>query len=194
MAIHFRCQACGHKLKADASLAGRRVACTRCHDVQTVPAPALAEEPLKFRRDPPPADEWDMTPMIDVVFLLLIFFMVTAAFSLQKAIELPEAEEQAAASTLPTLEELEQDTDYVIVEIDKDNMIWVDDLPAPSQQELLSRLRMIRRGRDVGGRGPRRLLVVASGMARHEQVVQVLDAGMEVGMDDIRLASADDAL
>jgi len=33
--------------------------------------------------------ELDMTPMVDVTFLLLLFFMVTAAFNLQKAIVLP---------------------------------------------------------------------------------------------------------
>ena len=34
-------------------------------------------------------EEMDMTPMVDVTFLLLIFFMVTAAFSLQKSIKMP---------------------------------------------------------------------------------------------------------
>ena len=33
--------------------------------------------------------EMDMTPMVDVTFLLLIFFMVTAAFTMQKSFEIP---------------------------------------------------------------------------------------------------------
>ncbi|GAA5506377.1 biopolymer transporter ExbD [Novipirellula caenicola] len=37
-----------------------------------------------FRR----GDDLDMTPMVDVTFLLLIFFMVTASFGLQRAIEM----------------------------------------------------------------------------------------------------------
>ena len=34
-------------------------------------------------------DELDMTPMVDIVFLLLIFFMVTASFTLQKSMQQP---------------------------------------------------------------------------------------------------------
>ena len=39
-----------------------------------------------FHRQPREEEELDMTPMVDVTFLLLIFFMVTASFSLQKSI------------------------------------------------------------------------------------------------------------
>ena len=41
----------------------------------------------------------DMTPMVDVTFLLLIFFMITAAFSIQKSMqaEPPEPEDEGAA-------------------------------------------------------------------------------------------------
>ena len=38
-----------------------------------------------------PRDELDMTPMVDVTFLLLIFFMVTASFSLQKSLPVPDS-------------------------------------------------------------------------------------------------------
>ncbi len=45
-------------------------------------------------------DEIDMTPMVDVTFLLLIFFMVTAAFSLQKSIEMPRQQTDAPSSNV----------------------------------------------------------------------------------------------
>jgi biopolymer transport protein ExbD len=49
---------------------------------------------MKFRRRPRENLEISMTPMIDVVFLLLIFFMVTTTFDRQSGlkIQLPEAE------------------------------------------------------------------------------------------------------
>jgi biopolymer transport protein ExbD len=49
---------------------------------------------MKFRRRPRENLEISMTPMIDVVFLLLIFFMVTTTFDRQSALKilLPEAE------------------------------------------------------------------------------------------------------
>ena len=46
-------------------------------------------------------EEMDMTPMVDVTFLLLIFFMVTAAFSVQKVIEVPAPQEQEASTNAP---------------------------------------------------------------------------------------------
>ena len=41
------------------------------------------------RRDGRAPAEMDMTPMVDVTFLLLIFFMVTAAFAMQKSFHVP---------------------------------------------------------------------------------------------------------
>ena len=34
-------------------------------------------------------EEMDLTPMVDVTFLLLVFFMITASFSIQKTLEVP---------------------------------------------------------------------------------------------------------
>jgi biopolymer transport protein ExbD len=129
----------------------------------------------------------DMTPMVDVTFLLLIFFMVTAAYSLQKSLELPSPDPQEEAAEARTLEELEADADYVIVRIGRDNTVWVNEVEAPSQQEVLYRLREARSG-GLGSPAPRNLLVLADPAARHETVVMVLDAGNAVGMENIRLA------
>jgi len=63
-----------------------------------------------------PEEELDMTPMVDVTFLLLIFFMVTAAFSLQKSIEVPRQETDAPSVNV---EEETEDTDMVEVQVDE---------------------------------------------------------------------------
>lgn len=213
MTIFFQCADCHRKLKASDDARGRRVRCHRCGSVQRVPehstrrpssqrprhgglaeAGATAEEPVRFA---PPTlgtgEEVDMTPMIDVVFQLLIFFMITAAFSLQKAIELPPPEVSDAAAANPTLEQLEEDSDFVIVRVDGDNTIWVNDAQAPSRHDLLVKLREARRGLPgAAGRPPRKLLVLASGAAEHEYVVRALDAGTEAGMEEVRLATSED--
>ena len=48
---------------------------------------------MKFKRSQRPRPEVNLTPLIDVVFLLLIFFMVSTTFTkeTQLAINLPEA-------------------------------------------------------------------------------------------------------
>lgn len=136
-----------------------------------------------------------MTPMVDVTFLLLIFFMVTAAFSLQKSIEIPPQNEDAAQSS--TMDELEEDQDTVIVRVDADNVFWVSspqmdqEQIAPSELELLSKLRAARAGKD-GARGATKMLVLTAAEARHEYVVKALDAGSAVGMDEVKLAMSDD--
>jgi biopolymer transport protein ExbD len=148
--------------------------------------------PVRFRDDSErEADELDMTPMVDVTFLLLIFFMVTAAFSLQKSLEQPVPDREQEAEQARTIQEIEENDDYVIVQIDRDNAIWVGESEAPSEQDLLVKLR---EARDVGGGevGPSNLLVLADTGCRHETVVKVLDAGNAVGFESLRLATVDE--
>lgn len=133
-------------------------------------------------------DEMDLTPMVDVTFLLLIFFMVTAAFALQKALEVPPVSEQAAPEH--TVEDLEQDS--IVIRIDQDNVFWIgaplwsEEQRTPSISEMLAKLREAR-GEDR--QGPTKLLVQANGDSRHEFVVAALDAGSSVGMEEIQLMS-----
>jgi biopolymer transport protein ExbD len=136
-------------------------------------------------------DEMDLTPMVDVTFLLLIFFMITAAFAVQKAISVPPVNEDDAAASY-TIEQLEQDS--IVVRIDGDNVywlsapIWAEEQQAISQAEMRSKLREARND----GKGPVKLLVQAHGSARHEGVVAALDAGSGAGMEEIQLLSYED--
>ena len=212
--IRFECLQCKRVLQADDRRAGATVKCPGCGNPIKVPRaprgkPAastaagaeraarrdeLEEMPqVRFRSKPTSEDDLDMTPMVDVTFLLLIFFMVTAAFSLQKSIEIPPPDEQESSTQARTIEEIEEDDDYVIIRIDRYNAVWVDDSEAPSEQEMLVKLREARRPPPGGNsRGPSRLLVLADGNARHETVVMALDAGNAVGMEDVRLATMDE--
>ncbi|MCG8450851.1 MAG: biopolymer transporter ExbD, partial [Pirellulales bacterium] len=134
-------------------------------------------------------DDMDLTPMVDVTFLLLIFFMITAAFALQKALEVPPVEDEEAAPT-QTVDDLEVDS--VVIRIDADNVFWIgapkwdEEQRAPSVQDMLVKLREARES--VKGAGAK-LLVQANGDSRHEFVVAALDAGSGVGMEEIRLMS-----
>ena len=161
---------------------------------ETPPEAPETAEAISFRNENREGDDLDMTPMVDVTFLLLIFFMITAAYSLQKSIEVPPPDQQESATQAQTVEELEENDDYVIVRIDRENTIWVNDSEAPSEQELLVKLREACEGMPGSdSKGPSSLLVLADGDCRHETVVMALDAGNAVGMENVRLATADEA-
>lgn len=131
-------------------------------------------------------EEMDLTPMVDVTFLLLIFFMITASFSLQKSIQVPppNPDEDGVSQSLQTLDDFREES--IIVEIDNNNGIYVDDTklsnPAEIVQAILDR-------RDADGKPKSELVLSAHKAARHETVVAVVDAANEVGMQKIRLAS-----
>ena len=122
----------------------------------------------------------DMTPMVDVTFLLLIFFMITASFSLQKSMETeaPEPDDEGAAQ-MPSMDDLADDS--VIVEIDENDAIFVDDAQVGSIGELVDALE-----RKVSGEQKLEMIIEPHPQAKHGTVVQVTDAGIEVGMQRIR--------
>jgi biopolymer transport protein ExbD len=136
------------------------------------------------RRTHREAEELDLTAMVDVTFLLVLFFMLTATFSIQKSLAMPEPnpEEKAARQTIVDLDDLREN--HIVVTINADNSLLVDQEPVPAE-ELVTRLQRVMRET-----GKNELVVVADESAFHETVVLVYDAGNEVGMQRIRLGAA----
>lgn len=143
----------------------------------------------------PQESEMDMTPMVDCVFQLLIFFMLTASFAVQKSMLMPK----------PTVDEpgrveepKDENLEAVTVRIDAQNSYFVsggglgeDEVEAPSPGELIMKLKQARQpGSD--GRIPNKLMVVANGEALHKRVVAAIDAGNDVGMEEVGLQTVED--
>jgi biopolymer transport protein ExbD len=61
--------------------------------------------------------EIDLTPMLDVVFIMLIFFIVTASFVKEAGIEVDRPEALTAES---------QDKANILIAIGPNNDIWID--------------------------------------------------------------------
>ena len=127
--------------------------------------------------------------MVDVVFLLLIFFMITAAFGMQKAISMPDPESDQAAQQALLPEEREKVEDGTVVNITADDQIFVEGEEATTQQALYARLRerLYQDSQPRSQRQTQHLLVIAESEASHETVVRALDAAAGVGMDSVRL-------
>ncbi len=130
-------------------------------------------------------EDMDLTPMVDVTFLLLIFFMVTASFTLQKSIEVPDPDpdKKGATQSIQNLDELLDES--VKVEIDEKNTIFIDDEPLADLEQLSETLqdKLLTENKNE-------LVLTASAIAFHDTVIQVIDAANEVGMQKIRMVSA----
>ena len=128
--------------------------------------------------------------MVDVVFLLLIFFMVTASFTVQQSIEQPHSIIDEPSDTV--IEEPEDEDEYVEVIIDQTNTFFVtsresEEVEAPSAREMRAQMRDAKLGT-----GANRLIITAHVDAVHSNVVTVWDAGNAIGMERIEMRTTDE--
>ena len=108
----------------------------------------------------------DMAPLIDVVFLLLIFFMLTFAIQGQGlAISLPEGEET---------EKVEKD---IIVKIDRNNKLYLND----RQIEIDSLGAAL--GEDLLRRSDKLVVIDSAPKVKYGMFARVLDVSREAGAE-----------
>jgi biopolymer transport protein ExbD len=210
--IRFTCTSCGKRLKADDSHAGRTIACPKCRAPIKVPSaveallgPAGPAPPVAAATAPPqgtpPASEHavllvpprqkkhedliDMTAMVDIVFFLLLFFMITSLQPIAAVIGLPTP--QAQASSAVSVSEIANDPNYVTVTIYEDDTVWIEDQEVFGAQDLRVRLRDAKREDDL----LTGMLVVGSPEASHGTFVSVLDAGADAGLTELMFSVPD---
>lgn len=122
--------------------------------------------------------ELNITPLIDVVFLLLIFFMVSTTFERESEIKitLPQVSQEGG----------EAESQVILVAIDANERIYIDDLPLED-----ARLDTIRAAIAAGGQGleePAVVIKADSGVS-HQTVVRVMDAARQSGLVKITFAT-----
>lgn len=131
---------------------------------------------LRTKRDNEP--ELNLTPLIDVVFLLLIFFMVSTTFDHQSeiSIELPESSGKAA------------DTKQKIIEIsiDHEGRYFVNQRRIKDNDiaTLMQALKIVR-----GNDKKPKLIISADKMTPHQYVVRAMDAARQVGLVHLTFAT-----
>src|SRR3989338_4981865 len=114
----------------------------------------------------------DLTPVVNVFFLLLIFFIFTSSFIFQPGIKvnLPKA---------VTAEVLPQDT--VVMIITKDDRIYLNEREI-SEEELLSKLSMIAKEKSS-------LLIKADAHASLGRIVEIWDKCRHEGVSQVNIAT-----
>ena len=117
----------------------------------------------------------DLTPAVDVTFQLLIFFMITASFSLQKAFDVPPAKNTEGVA-MNVVVELENQA-HIQVEVDQDNVVLVEGKKAQTFKEVLELLTAEKNGNnDVND-----LKLIMDPDSTHEMRILVIDAATQAG-------------
>lgn len=137
---------------------------------------------MKFRRKPRENVEIGLAPLIDVVFILLLFFVVTTTFTreTQLKIDLPEAD-----SATPV-----QETQVKQLEI----LIAADGSYSLNGQTLVkSDLATLSSALQKESAGDSSLPVVISADARtpHQAVITAMDAAGKLGFSHLRISTVE---
>ena len=135
---------------------------------------------MKFRRQKIDDVQINLTPLIDVVFLLLIFFMVSTTFEKQSKlkIELPEASQQVTTG----------ETQNITITINAKGTYYINDRELSNQDAKTLQQQLL----DVAGDDrDMKVLVKADAEASHKYVVTVLDVLGQMGFAGIAIATTE---
>ncbi|MDA9934256.1 biopolymer transporter ExbD [Rubripirellula sp.] len=137
-----------------------------------------------------PEEEMDMTPMVDVTFLLLIFFMVTAAFSLQKSIEMPR--QQTDAPSTQVTDEEDDELETIEVEVDEFGGFLV--IAQDWERETVGKQGLIRAFKEAlsASKDAMRLNVKVHEMAKLHSLVDAMDAGTIAGFAELEVVQVEE--
>lgn len=128
-------------------------------------------------KDEEQAGEIDLTPMLDVVFILLIFFIVTAVFVEEAGLEITRPE---ATTAQPTTEE------PILIAVSPLGEIWMGGDIIPTRNV---RLRIEQRLAETPNAA---VVIQADQEAPNEQVLAIMRAAREAEVNNVQIAAAED--
>ncbi len=119
--------------------------------------------------------EVDLTPMLDVVFIMLIFFIVTASFIKEVGLDLNRPEGGSTKTVM--------DNENIFIQISNDGLIFVD--------RRVTDIRAVRANIErLHAERPNGAVVIAAGDASFNGLlVEVMDQARLAGVTNISLAA-----
>lgn len=137
---------------------------------------------MKLRVPLTQSDDIDMTPMIDIVFQLIIFFMIASSFVEEAKVYKVTVPKAEAPMTISTEEALK-------IAVTADGIVAPADATKPEQKysnlkDLVDELKLYKEAREKAGKEP---LVVIKGDqdARHKRIVEVWNAIRSSGIRQV---------
>ncbi len=139
---------------------------------------------MRIRDNSPPPAEFQLAPMIDIVFLLLIFFLVTY--------QITEQEKDTRVS-VPTSSEGSQEArvaNEIVVNLTADGEITISG-EVYTKDELRQKLERIVEASNLanaGGGDQQPVRIRADGTGQNQQLFEVMDEITKAGIWNIRFA------
>jgi biopolymer transport protein ExbD len=120
----------------------------------------------------------DLTSLIDVVFILLIFFMVTTTFNRQSElkVDLPEASSE--------VEKLPKEPIRLVIDRDGRYFINGNEVVNTSEDTLMTAL-----DKALGSNRERPVILQADAKTEHQAVVTAMDAAAKLGISQLSIAT-----
>jgi biopolymer transport protein ExbD len=122
-------------------------------------------------------NEINLTPMLDVVFIMLIFFIVTASFIKEAGIDVNRPDAPTADS---------QDDAAILIAISPNDEIWID----RRQTEPTAVRGMIERLHAENPKGG--IVIQADEESTNEMLVVVMEAAKQAGVTNVAIAALKD--
>lgn len=120
--------------------------------------------------------EVNITPLIDVVFIMLIFFIVTASFVKEKGLDVNKPDNDVVQT--------QSDKSNILVAIDANNNIWIN-------QRIVDVRAVSANIQRLHAENPEgKVVIQADKASKNEMLVSVMDASRDAGVYDIALAES----
>jgi len=120
------------------------------------------------------ASEVNLTPMLDVVFIMLIFFIVTASFVKESGIDVTRP--QASTATL-------KERGNILIAITANDQIWMDRRQV-DPRALRANIELLHAENPQGS-----VVIQADVDSKNGLLVQVMDAARSSGVKNVSLAA-----
>jgi len=130
---------------------------------------------MRKRREASEEDsEVNLTPMLDVVFIMLIFFIVTASFVKEAGVEVNRAAAQTAER---------RERGNILVAITENDQIWID------RKEVDPRALRANIERLYGENPQGQVVIQADKASKNRLLVVVMDAARAAGVESVSISA-----
>jgi biopolymer transport protein ExbD len=124
---------------------------------------------------PEEENEINLTPMLDVVFIMLIFFIVTASFVKETGLDVNRPEDQQQTTV--------KEKGAILIRIDDTNEIWIDGRTV-DPRAVRANIERLHAENPEGG-----VVIQTANSSNTDTLIGVMDASRQAGVYNVSLAS-----